>query len=121
MAAAKIGNPSSALQFLYHTIQGGQPALNQVVHVAWAKELGDGAEHTLSLVTPGNAFTCAERSTHLWFVLKCSKGIFEAPNHINRAVFICEYHRLLRRQSETPGCLVVVQVSRGRLMGQPFP
>src|SRR5258705_283332 len=69
MAAAHISDTGAALQFVDRTVERRQPAVDQIIVIAWPEKSSDATEKTARLVAPRhpNPTASARRIHAAWF------------------------------------------------------
>ena len=120
VAATHVGDLGAALELRRPRRPAPAATRREVRLVAGPEEALDAAEQAVAVVAPAQALAGLEGFRELRLVGEHRGERVEAAGHVDGAVLVGEYRRLLGRKREAPGGRVVGDEARRGLRGQPL-
>src|SRR5262249_4343588 len=107
-------------EFCADAVKGRDPVLDEVCRVTGAKELFRPTKQTTVMILPGEATARAKGLRNSRFVVIDGRGRVKASGHGHGAFRIREDRLLLCTHRKTAALRLVIHITRGSLIGQPF-
>ena len=120
MPAAYVRNPCAFCEFLRHSVQSGQPGIDEESMVPRSEKPLSSSEKVAVMFVPANALPGTERLGDLGFVRKHGSDDLEDAGQESRTGLIGEHKRLLLRQRKASCGGLVIYVAAGGLSAEPF-